>query len=94
MNILSNKSKKEASILIHSIIYLCEKYSISIDKYQLFKEFEENNLILSLNSIDNILHIYSKSNSNFSITLHNTTANDLKSARAVGLLRYSVSSIR
>ena len=93
MNILKNQSRKEASILLNGITYLGEKNSIPIDKHQLFKEFEEGNLVLSLNDADNTLHIYSNSNNDFNITLHNTTANDLKSERAVSILRYSVNSI-
>lgn len=93
MNTLGNKYKKETSILLNSVIYLCEKHNISIDKHNLSKEFEEKSIVLSLNNSDNTLHIYSKSNNNFNITLHNTTSNDLKYARAVGLLRYSVDSV-
>lgn len=93
MNILNNQSKKEASILLSGIIYLGEKHNIPIDKHQLFKEFEEGNLVLSLNDTDNTLHIHSKHDSDFNITIPNTTANKLKSVRAVGLLRYSVDSI-
>lgn len=93
MNILGNKYRKETSILLNSVIYLCEKHNTSIDKHKLFKEFEEGSLVLSLNDKDNTLHIYSKHDSDFNITIPNTTANKLKSVRAVGLLRYSVDSI-
>ena len=94
MNILNNKSEKDNSILLNKVIYLGEKYNISMDKYKLFKELEEGNLIISLNDIDNTLHIYSKHNSDLSITIPSTTVNDLKSTRAIGLLRYSVNTIK
>ncbi|HHQ5621061.1 TPA: hypothetical protein ACSRFI_004069, partial [Clostridioides difficile] len=70
-----------------------KKNNIHINKSKLFKEFKEKSLALSLNTLENILHIYSKSDSNFSIKIDNTTVNDLKSARAISLLRYSVNSI-
>ena len=93
MNILNNQSKKEASILLNDVIYLGEKNNIHIDKSKLFKEFKERSLVISSNTLENTLHIYSKSDSDFSIKIDNTTVNDLKSARAVALLRYAVSSI-
>lgn len=94
MNILNNKSNKDALVLLNQIICLGEKHNVSIDKSNLCQELEENTLIISLNNIDKTLHIYSNHNSDLSITIPNTTEGDLKSVRAVGLLRYLVGSIR
>lgn len=92
MNILNNKSNKDALVLLNQIICLGEKHNISINKSTLCKELEKGTLVINLN-IDNALHIYSKQNSDLSITIPNTTASDLKSVRAKGLLRYMASSI-
>ncbi|MCI6669010.1 MAG: hypothetical protein MSH12_12735 [Romboutsia timonensis] len=93
MNIFSNNFTKEDSILLNSVLYLADKSNVHIDKTKVFEEIKERNLILNLDNTKNILHIYSKSNNDFSIKINNTTVNDLKSARAVASLRYSVNSI-
>lgn len=93
MNILKNKSNKDATILLNQVICLVEEYKVSIDKSKLFKELENGTLIVSLNNIDNTLHIHSKQDSDLSITIPNVTATDLKSVRAKGLLRYMASNI-
>ncbi|MCP8421216.1 hypothetical protein NMF54_18905 [Clostridioides difficile] len=93
MNTSSNNLKKEDSILLNSILFLANKNNIHIDKSKIFEELKKKNLMLHLDTLKNTLHIYSKSDINFSVRVHNTTVNDLKSARAIALLRYSVNSI-
>lgn len=94
MNLLNNKSNKDATIQLNQAIYLIEKHNLSIDKSKLYRELEEGTLIISLNSIDKTLHIYSTQDSDLSITIPNITASDLKSVRAEGLIRYMLSSIK
>lgn len=93
MNILNNKSEKDNGILLNQIICLGEKHNVSINKSDLCQELEEGTLVISLNNIDKTLHIYSKQNSDLSITIPNTTASNLKSVRPKALLRYSIDSI-
>lgn len=94
MNILKNKSNKDATILLNQVICLGEKHNLSIDKSNLYKELEEGTLVISLNNIDKTLHINSKQNSDLSITIPNITTSDLKSVRTKGLFRYMISSIK
>ena len=94
MNLLKNTSNKDAIILLNQIICLGEKHNVSIDKSNICQELKEGTLVISLNNIDKTLHIYSKQNSDLSITIPNTTVSDLKSVRPKALLRYSVGSIR
>lgn len=94
MNLLKNTSNKDAIILLNQIICLGEKHNISIDKSNLCQELEEGTLVISLNNINKTLHIYSKQNSDLSISIPNITASDLKSVRPKALLRYSVGIIK
>lgn len=94
MNLLNNKSNKDAIIQLNQAIYLIEKHNISIDKSKLHKELEEGTLIISLNSIDKTLHVYSTQDSDLSITISNITVSDFKAVRAKGLIRYMISNIR